>query len=378
MVQAFHPNSLHIVNSNAVVKPFQRSTPFVGDEFDPATFNLELPDPEDDQLSELAFWQQLETAWQVCDRFDLQTDIWRGRILRSVRDREKRGGDGRGTGFLNWLKEREISKSQAYALIELAGSADMLLEAEILQPEAVNRFSKRAFIETAQATPEVQQMVCDLLNEPQSDSQNTPKRITQREVRQLNEEWTTMSSDLLPSIVKEKAASSTIPTRYLTPLVKEMEKLPELHQVALQAEVAANPDVDTVKQATAEARYLSKYLMAATQVQALNQPAFDLELALAEALRVGCLSSTADLVNQAAQLEQTVVKLYTTWKRLNHLAERVYVDSGASTPHLRLLLDYLAPLSNELLEVSLGDPNSNFAQLIRLQLLPDEDAAITA
>jgi len=26
-----------------------------------------------------------------CDRFDLQTEIWRGRILRAVRDREKQG-----------------------------------------------------------------------------------------------------------------------------------------------------------------------------------------------------------------------------------------------------------------------------------------------
>jgi hypothetical protein len=39
--------------------------------------------------------------------------------LFSVRDREKKGGKGRGTGFFNWLKEREISKSQAYSLCEL-------------------------------------------------------------------------------------------------------------------------------------------------------------------------------------------------------------------------------------------------------------------
>jgi hypothetical protein len=38
------------------------------------------------------------------------------------RDREKKGGEGRGTGFLNWLKEqRKISKSQAYSLWELMG-----------------------------------------------------------------------------------------------------------------------------------------------------------------------------------------------------------------------------------------------------------------
>jgi hypothetical protein len=373
MVQAFRsPNSIHLVNSNPSISATQQLTRLSADvENEPFAFELEIPDPDDEQLLEPEFWQQIESAWQICDQFDLQTDIWRGRILRSVRDREKRGGDGRGTGFLNWLKDQEISKTQAYSLIELANSADTLLQAGVLQPDEVNRFSKRAFVETAQADPEVQQMVCDLLREPQNPDKPNPQ-ITRREVRQINDEWTTMSSDLLPMALKEKAASSTIPTRYLTPLVREMEKLPEPHQAVLQAEITANPDVDTVKQATAEARYLAKYLSAAVQVQTLSQASLDLEAALEEALRIGCLSSTADLVNQAAQLEQTVTKLYTTWKRLNSLAERVYLDSGASTPHLRALLAHLAPLSNEILEVSLGDPNSNFSRLIRLQILSDE------
>lgn len=372
MVQALHStNSIYLVDANSAPHSNHQATHFnFMDEEIASSFQIQLPSPEDGQIPEPEFWRQIESAWQVCDRFDLQTEIWRGRILRTIRDREKQGGDGRGTGFLNWLQEREISKSQAYSLIELANSADTLLQEGVLEPDDVNCFSKRAFIETAQAEPEVQRMVCDLLKEAPADG--SKQRITRREVRQLNDEWTAMSSDLLPIIVKEKAANSTIPTRYLTPLVREMEKLPEAHQVALQAEVAASPDVDTVKQATAEARYLAKYLTAAVQVQTLNHASLDLETALEEALRIGCLSSTADLVNQAAQLEQTVAKLYTTWKRLNNLAERVYLDSGASTPQLRSLLAHLAPLSNEIVEVNLGDPNSNFSRTIRVQLLLDD------
>ena len=48
---------------------------------------IAVPDAESD-LSDYEFQQRVEVAWQVCDRFDLQTDIWRGRILRAVRDRE--------------------------------------------------------------------------------------------------------------------------------------------------------------------------------------------------------------------------------------------------------------------------------------------------
>ena len=93
----------------------------------PVDLNFDIPDPEDEGIQELDFQLQLDGFWKICDRFDLQTEIWRGRIIRAIRDREKKGGDGRGTGFLDWLKQREITKSQAYALIQLANSADSLL-----------------------------------------------------------------------------------------------------------------------------------------------------------------------------------------------------------------------------------------------------------
>lgn len=326
---------------------------------------FQLPDPEDQQLSEDEFLKQVTVAWQVCDRFDLQNEIWRGRILRTVRDREKISSPTQGMGFLNWLKEHEISKTQAYSWIELADSADTLLSEQQLEPAEVNRFSKRAFIETAQAAPEVQQMV--------TDAARNGDPITRREVRQLTDEWTAMTSELLPEIVREKAATNTLPPRFLAPLVKEMQKLPLAHQQELQQTIAENPEVDTLKQVTTEARFLAKYLEAATQVQALNQTeALSLEDALGEALRVGCLSSAADLVNQSAQLEQLIAKLHLTWKRVNALADRLYVDTGASTPHLRMLLNSLGRLSGEVLTVEIGGLQANSRpQVIRLQVLPE-------
>ena len=121
---------------------------------------------------------------------------------------------------------------------------------------------------------------------------------------------------------------------------------------------------------TAEARYLAKYLEAAARVQALTNESLDLELALEEALRIGCLSATADLVSQASQLEQTAVKLFLTWKRLNSLSERVYLDSGQSTPHLRTLLSCLGNLSSEIIQTPLDDMGD---RVVRLQVFPDQE-----
>ncbi len=339
----------------------------------------------DSDLSDYEFHQRVEVAWQVCDRFDLQTDIWRGRILRAVRDREKIGGPkstnssssgntdtkaleskGSGSGFLNWLKDRDVSKSQAYVLIDLANSADQMLEDGLIETQDVNRFSKRAFIETAGASPEVQQIV--------SEAARRGDQITRKEVRDLTDEWTAMTSDLVPDSVREKVSDQTIPTRYLTPMVREMQKLPPSHQQTLKNEIDENPNVDTLKQVTAEAKYLSRYIEAAGQVQSLDPDQVNLELALDEALRVGCLNSTADLVNQATQLEQAAVRLYTSWKRMNKLSDRVFVDSGESTPNLRSLLSALSPLCSELIEVRLGETNSTTARQIRLRMLSDEMA----
>lgn len=321
---------------------------------------FQVPDPEDEQISDDVFQQQVENAWLVCDRFDLQTEIWRGKILRAVRDREKKTGDGRGTGFLNWLKNREIGKSQAYSLIELANSADTLLKDGHLDPTAIKNFSKRAFVETAKSSPEIQQLV--------ADAAQKGDRITRREVKQLTDEWTAMSSELLPDEVKEKAADRSIPSRYLAPLVKELEKLPDSHVSALQVDVATNPTVDTLKQATTDARNLAKYLDAAAQVQAINQSSVDVEMALSEAMRLGCLNTASDLVKQAAQLEQSIAKLYTTWKRLGSLADRLYVDTGASTPSLRSLITCIERLSGEVIEVPLDDMGD---RTIRLRILTD-------
>ena len=170
---------------------------------------LDLPDPERDDISTLEFLAQLEQAWAVCDRFDLQTEIWRGRILRAVRDREKRGGEGRGAGFLQWLREREISKTRAYSLIQLAESADDLVGGGMLEEGSVNQFSKRAFLETAQAAPEVQVMISEAANEGQE--------ITRKQVRRLTDEFTAATSPLLPEKFTENPGEP-VATRAVTPL----------------------------------------------------------------------------------------------------------------------------------------------------------------
>jgi hypothetical protein len=338
------------------------------DPADSLLFRLELPDPEREDISSMEFEARLEEAWAVCDRFDLQTEIWRGRILRAVRDREKRGGEGRGMGFLQWLRDHEVSKTRAYTLIQLADSADNLMEEGLLDAASVNQFSKRAFLETAQAGPEVQQLV--------SEAAQAGQQITRQQVRRLSDEVIAATSPLLPEEIRQRTADNLLPPRAVAPLVRELAKLPDAQQESLRRELQEEPELETVREVTHTARWLQKAADAGLAVRALQQDDLNLEKAILEAQRLDTLGVLADAVGQAQQLERAVLQLHTSWRRLGLLQERLWLESGSSTPHLRHLLQALQTLSGSTLRVSLGELAGG--KRVRLQLVEESPDQLEA
>ena len=322
---------------------------------------LDLPDPEQDDISTMEFLAKLEEAWTVCDKFDLQTEIWRGRILKAVRDREKRGGEGRGAGFLQWLREQEISKTRAYGLIQLAESAEQMLGDGVLEPTSVNQFSKRAFMETSLAEPEVQLMISEAANEGQE--------ITRKQVRRLADEFTAATSPLLPEEIRERTQQNLLPPTAVAPLVRELAKLPEPQQEDLRKVLRDEPELDRIKDVTHTARWITKATESGEAVRAFQQGELDLEKAMQEAQRLDALGLLADAVGQAHALESAVLKLHTSWRRLGGLQERLWVESGSSTPYLRDVLSALQSLSGATMRVSLGELAGG--KRVRLQLVEE-------
>ena len=322
---------------------------------------LDLPDPEQDDISMMEFLARLEEAWAVCDKFDLQTEIWRGKILKAVRDREKRGGEGRGAGFLQWLREREISKTRAYGLIQLAESAQEMLGEGVLEEASVNQFSKRAFMETTQAAPEVQLMISEAANEGQE--------ITRKQVRRLTDEFMAATSPLLPEEIRQRTQENLLPSKVVAPLVRELSKLPEPQQEDLRKVLRDEPELDRIKDVTHTARWITKATESSIAVRAFQQGELDLEKAMQEAQRLDALGLLADAVGQAQSLESAVLKLHTSWRRLGGLQERLWVESGSSTPYLRDVLSALQSLSGATFRVSLGELAGG--KRVRLQLVEE-------
>jgi hypothetical protein len=301
-----------------------------------------LPDPNDKTVSATEFDLQIDYAWNVCDRFDLQTDVWRGRILRTVRDRELATEGGH---FEAWLREREITKSRAYRLIELAEASDVFLKANDLDQKSMNRFSKAAFVEAANAPEEIQTVVVD--------AALSGKRVTKREVQRLSDEWMALTSDTLPEETRERISQAHIPTRYVASAVRELEKLSPEERIFFTEEIEANPDADTLKRVTSEARSVGRYLDDARRVQCLGDEV-NAQEALGEAARIGKLAQTAELLKLAYRVESTISQLHTAWNKLCTVHDQLDAESGASTRHLRDLLSKVKPLTSDTPSVELG------------------------
>ena len=129
------------------------------------------------------------------------------------------------------------------------------------------------------------------------------------------------------------------------------------------------PELDRVRDVTLTARWLSRTSEAGLAVRALQGDQLDLEKAIQEAQRLDVLGLLSDAVAQAQQVENAVLKLHTSWRRLNGVQERLWVETGSSTPYLRDLLTALQTLSGATMRVSLGELAGG--RRVRLQLVEE-------
>ena len=160
-----------------------------------------------------------------------------------------------------------------------------------------------------------------------------------------------------------------MPSKFVAPLVRELSKLPEAQQVDLKKTLSEEPEIDCIKDVTNTARWIAKTTEVSNAIRAFQQVELDLEKAMQEAQRVDALGLLADAVGQAQALEASVLKLHTAWRRLGGIQERLWVESGSSTPYLRDVLSVLQDLSGSTMRVSLGELSGG--KNLRLQLVEE-------
>ena len=188
-------------------------------------------------------------------------------------------------------------------------------------------------------------------------------------MRRLTDDFTSATSPLLPDEIRQRAQENLLPSKVVAPLVRELSKLPELQQEDFRKVLRDEPEIDRIKDVTHTARWITKATESGVAVRAFQQGELDLEKAMQEAQRLDALGLLADAVGQAQTLEAAVLKLHTSWRRLGGLHERLWVESGSSTPYLRDVLTALQTLSGATMRVSLGELAGG--KRVRLQLVEE-------
>jgi hypothetical protein len=202
-----------------------------------------------------------------------------------------------------------------------------------------------------------------------AEAANEGQEITRKQVRRLTDDFTSATSPLLPDEIRQRAQENLLPSKVVAPLVRELSKLPELQQEDFRKVLRDEPELDRIKDVTHTARWITKATESGVAVRAFQQGELDLEKAMQEAQRLDALGLLADAVGQAQTLEAAVLKLHTSWRRLGGLHERLWVESGSSTPYLRDVLTALQTLSGATMRVSLGELAGG--KRVRLQLVEE-------
>lgn len=291
--------------------------------------------------------QFLPTAAEGMGRVEsvgLAAEISKGRLLSQVRQTlVGQCSEGWEAEFKRFLKGHDLTPAKALKLIQLAGNAR---EAFGDDAEAVaDKMTRQAFYLALDAGQEVR----ELIKQQALESEGILKK---GDVAAIKNEWDIVTSEVLPESVKEKVQNGSLPAPKVAPLVKELNDLPEDLSSQFVEEIAASDgfDADELRQTTKDAKSLNKILDKLPLVACLSD--LDKDAVVAETLQE---SLYIDLVGKvsvgAEQVQKLAVKLYQSHAKLSKEIDKLYCETGASTPHLRQLLVGLDVLAGETIKI---------------------------
>lgn len=274
----------------------------------------------------------------------LAAEISKGRLLSQVRETlVTQCSEGWEAEFKQFLKGHDLTPAKALKLIQLAGNAEEAFGDKAEQ--VADRMTRQAFYLAVDAGQEVRQLV----KQQALESETVLKK---GDVAAIRNEWDIVTSEILPESVKEKVQNGSLPAPKVAPLVKELNDLPEDLSSQFVEEIAASDgfDADELRQTTKDAKSLNKILDKLPLVACLSD--LDKDAVVAETLQE---SLYIDLVGKvsvgAEQVQKLAVKLYQSHAKLSKEIDKLYCETGASTPHLRQLLVGLDVLAGETIKI---------------------------
>ena len=127
---------------------------------------------------------------------------------------------------------------------------------------------------------------------------------------------------------------------------------------------------NTIKEVTNAAKWIGKSNDASLSLRVLQRDDLDIDKATKEAQRIDSLGYLADAFTQAKSIESSILRFHTAWRRLGDINEKLWLESGSSTPYLREVIKALQSLTGANMRVSLGEVFGG--KKIRLQIVEED------
>lgn len=163
------------------------------------------------------------------------------------------------------------------------------------------------------------------------------KRLTKPVYKQIESSAKALESNLIPKEIKKKVEEGSLPPSIVAPLVKAIEELPEQEQPLV---FAGDNDfsADNLELITQDIKDIVKINESLAATLTLRDVGLDANALKEQLKRVEAVSLGASFISAMVKVEKLARKLKQAWEKLGHLGERLFVETGVSTPEIRKLL----------------------------------------
>lgn len=186
------------------------------------------------------------------------------------------------------------------------------------------------------------------------------KRLTKPVYRQIESSTKALESSLIPKEIKKKVEEGSLPQSIVAPLVKAIEELPEQEQPLVFAD---NDDfsADNLELITQDIKDIVKINENLAATLTLRDTDLNANALKEQLKRVEAVSLGASFISAMAKVEKLARKLKQAWEKLGCLGERLFVETGVSTPEIRKLLGYADTLTQNVCRIPSVSEDESFS-----------------
>ncbi|NER39842.1 MAG: hypothetical protein F6J93_38905 [Oscillatoria sp. SIO1A7] len=279
---------------------------------------------------------------QETDRAGLMAAIRAGEVLLKARKMFKGQEQQEEKSFGNWIKRQGYSVSWGYTRMKLATTYQDIANSFEEISEVIGLFNQKTFFKFADQSEEFKAWLIEKIQNANFLAKFAPtNRINSAALGKIKSFWTVENSEIVPEHLKGNEVLHPEEVKAIAEVAEKAEALPEQFKEHFAAALW-EADAQDYKEIARSAKEAFNFMDETQALQFASSENEDFaEGVLGELIRTGVENIGSKLSKAAAKVEKLCAQLFLAHREYQHLSDRLYVETGASTPKTRELLKSL-------------------------------------